>query len=98
MFLRGVSSIRLRTLRDFMHHGMMVLVLCRSCGHSVELDPTGLTHLFLHRRWNLSLQSACARFACSKCRLKNCDIQPGRLVGQQLAGGPPARPNWRSKR
>ncbi len=75
-----MSSIRLRTISDFIHHDILVQVFCRSCGHRQELDPTHLYHLFVKRGWTLHLHSAQRRFRCAKCRTQNAELQAGGLV------------------
>ena len=75
-----MGLIRLRSFMDFMSRGIMVKLCCRSCGHSREFDPTGLSHLFLRRGWSPHVRTAERMFRCSKCRTKNCEIVPGGLT------------------
>ena len=72
-----MSSIRLRTLADYMHHDFMVWIGCGSCGRSQELDPTKLYWLFLNRGWSTRIEDVPERFRCGKCGTKNARIGNG---------------------
>ena len=78
-----MSSIRLRTVADYMHHGILVGVRCRSCGHSVKLPPAGLYILCLRRRWSIKVEALQSRFRC-QCGIKNSEIYQGGLVTQGI--------------
>ena len=80
VLLGQVSSIRLNTIADYMHHGVLVGVRCRSCGHQINFEPTNLYWLFLRRRWPIKVDQAARRFRCQKCGVRNSEIQQGGLA------------------
>lgn len=70
-----MSTRVVRSINDFLRHGMDVEVECR-CGHKAVLDAHAVAARFAERGWSRSLEGACwlpsahAHFRCSRCRRK----------------------------
>ena len=82
MFFRDPSgnAMKMKARADDMHHGVLVGVRRRSCGHQINFDPTNLYWLFLRRRWPVKVDQAARRFRCQKCGVRNSEIQQGGLA------------------
>lgn len=80
-----MSTRVVRSMRDFIRHGMGVEVECR-CGHTDTLDATAVLRRFEAKGWYLGLNdgfsmgSPYTHFYCSKCwRCGRGKVRPVRI-------------------
>jgi len=70
--LRGMGSIRIRTLTDLARRGYFLKLVC-ACGHSARIEPLGLAERLSRRSASLALDRLTESLKCQKCGGNNFD-------------------------